>query len=247
MKTQRKVLVLSRHGETPKKGSERGDALVPESVVRLYENTGRSIRPFVQGLNIQPKDSFLRHSDKARTLYTGQAILAGAFNLQPFPQSQEDLAEIDFSEVDTQEDPRLGYENTKYNEEEMFRDMPAYFEEWFADPTATTYKGVEITPFNEVIERSRRCLVDALGNVIEGGKDLGVLSTHGSIADAMAIAALNSARSTPITSFDELGGLFDREGFATLILDSPPGPGPYQATLQRDGQGYDVDLGNLRN
>lgn len=246
MKTQRKVILLTRHGETPKKGSRRGDALVPESVTRLYENTGGSIRPFVQGFNIQPKDSFLIHSDKVRTLYTGQAILAGAFGLTPVPQSQEDLAEIDFSGVDTREDPRLGYEGTKYNEEEMFRDMPAYFERWFADPTATTYDGVPITPFNEVIEKSRNCLVDALGNVIEGGKDLGVLSTHGSIVDAMAIAALNSARSTPITSFDELGGMFDREGFATLILDQLRS-GSYQATLQRDGQNYDIDLGNLRN
>ena len=247
MKTKRKIILLTRHGITSNEPDSGRDNLTSDSIIRLYEDTGGFLRESIGSEEIVPQNSFLWYSDKKRTLYTGKAILAGAFKRLPSPKSQEDLGEIDLECVDIQEDPRLSYEGTKYNEKALYSDMSGYFDRWFADPTANTYEGVEITPYNQVIETGRRCLVDALGNVLSGGKDLGVLATHGSIVDAINMVAINSARSTPFMDFDEIGGQFDREHFAALVLDHNQKSGAYEAKLVRDGQDYKVDLANLIN
>jgi hypothetical protein len=249
MNVKRKILVLTRHGQTPKGiagNSPAYDSITPESVVSLYENVGGSLQDFVEENDIIPEDAFLRHSDKQRTLATGKAILAGAFALQPAPRTQEDLVRMNIEDIDVLEDSRLGYEGTKFNEPEILKDMSLYLDRWFANPDAMKYEGVEITPFNEVIGKGRVALEDSFAQMLGSEKkDLGVLATHASITEALTIAALNSARRTPVKSFNDFGGQFDKEGFATINLDYNSKAGLYEARLFRNGQDYRVDLANL--
>jgi len=245
MNTKRKVIVLARHGDTPIIDGIRQDAVTNASIKRLYESVGDSLVSYVQDNDVTAQRSFLRHSDKKRTLYTGKAILAGTLGLQPLPQSYHDLDKLDFSGLDIQEHSGLGYEGTKYNEPVLLKNPEDYLIRWFTNPEATTYEGVEITPYKEVIETGRKTLVDALEVAIDGKKDLGVLATHASIVEALTLAAINSAKETPAVSFDEFGGMFEREGFATIFLDQKEKAGTYQARLERDGKSYKIDIANL--
>ena len=65
-------------------------------------------------------------------------------------------------------------------------------------------------------------LCDSLHKLVNTEKKLGVLGTHAGIAESIAAAAINSARSSPITGVDDIGGLFDREDNALLVLDYDP-------------------------
>ncbi len=243
MKTQRKILVMTRHGDTLNVDGKRLDAITGDSITRLYENTGGVLRPHTKSDNTET--AFLYHSDKKRTLYTGKAILAGAFYLFPIPTSQEDLDNLSFHGAEIQVDSRLGYEDLAYNEEAVEKEgLEEYIRKWIAQPKATEYGGVRITPFNEVVQRSRKCLQNAI-STLEHGKKLGVLATHGSLVEALAIAAMNTVKSIPIQDVNEIGGIFDREAFAMLILDQKEKSGSYQASLQRNGQDYPLDLSRL--
>lgn len=249
MKTRKKI-VLTRHGVKPKTGNlevdSKVDAINPESIRRIYDNTGIPLREFVEDNNVTLETSFLRHSDKKRTVQTGKAVLAGAFGFQPTPESQEDLDRFYFVGVDIKQDDRLGYEGTKFNTKKLFANMALYIDNWLAAPNATECDGVPITPYNEVIRAGKDTLVDALGQVIEGEKDLGVIASHASVVDAIALSAINSAIPTPAQSFDQIGGQFEEEGYATLTIDQDTKSGLYKATLQRNGQNYKIDIANLR-
>ena len=213
MDTKRKIIVLTRHGDTPEVDGERQDAVTDKSVRKLYDYTGSPLASFVRENNVSPQKVFLRHSDKKRTFYTGEAILAGALGFKPIPQSQDDLDKLDFSGVDIQEHTGLGYEGVLYNATELNKDFEGYLIRWLSDPQATEYEGVKITPYNQVIRTGRKTLVDALGLAINGEKDLGVLASHASVVEALTISAVNSGRKSPVKNFNEIGGLFDREGF----------------------------------
>ena len=245
MDTKRKIIVLTRHGDTPEVDGERQDAVTDKSVRKLYDYTGSPLASFVRENNVSPQKVFLRHSDKKRTFYTGEAILAGALGFKPIPQSQDDLDKLDFSGVDIQEHTGLGYEGVLYNEAELKKDLDGYIAKWFSDPKATTYEGIEITPYNEVIGASRKTLVDALGLAVNGEKGLGVLASHASIVEALTINAINSGRKNPVKNFDELGGLFEREEFATIFLDHKNKSSSYKAKLEREGKNYKMDLSSL--
>ena len=249
METERKILVISRHGKTP--NGEDGlslDSLLPESVNSLYEKARAELGDETAAYNILPHASFLRHSDKVRTLNTGRSILAGIFGFEPKPEREEDLEESPhFRRIETAEDEMLSYENLKFNEDAIITlGLPQYIERWFAQPDATKYEGVEITPFNELLRTRRPCLADAV-RILVRNKDIGVLGTHASIADALTMIAVNSARKTPVTSFDEIGGQFEKEDFATLRVDYNPKSQIYEARLSRKEQDYKVDIGELLN
>ncbi|MBS3098700.1 hypothetical protein J4462_00650 [Candidatus Pacearchaeota archaeon] len=245
MDTKRKIIVLARHGDTPVVDGKRQDALTDESVRNIYGKAESSLAQFVIEYGVTPQRTFLRHSDKRRTVYTGKAILAGALGLRPIPQSSSDLDTLDFSDLDIQEHSGLGYEGSKYNEPVLMKNPEDYLVRWFANPRATTYECVEITPYQKVIDSGRKTLVDALGIAISGERDLGVVATHSSIVEALTLAAVNSARKNPAANFDEIGGLFEREGFATILLDQKEKAGTYKARLERDGESYEVNVSNL--
>ena len=247
MKTKRKTLVITRHGKTPinPENNMSMDNLLDESVQSIHRNTGDSLRDFVVEYDVRPEDSFVKHSGKKRTVYTAKAILSGAFGLQ-FPQSEADLDRLNLRDINFSEDPMLSYEGIKSNTDKFFKDMSGYTNRWFADPDATQYDGVEITSFNDLIKTRKNTLVDALGYMINGDKDLGILSTHGTIAEPLVMAAINSGRfGAPVTSFDQIGGQFDKEDYATITLDHNPRSDSYLARIERDSLAYRVDVRKL--
>lgn len=249
MTIERKVLLMVRHGE------HEDNVLTPESVQRIYDNTGSSLRDFVREHSIEPRDTLMRHSNAPRTEYTGRAVIAGALDLQPTPRSHQDLDALSFDGIDIKEIKKLGYGHMKFNWDALVEDgdpnSETYLSRWLADPRATIYEGVEITPYNEIIQEGRDTLLDTLDTLFNNERNFGIIATHGAIAEALVIAAINPTRSTPVKNFDEIGGLFHMENFATLTVDytskgSPSGR-RYVGTLRRNGQEYLVNLSRKEN
>lgn len=82
--TNRKILVFGRHGEAPQKeGGGSLDSLIPETITDFYARVGCPLQAFVAEQGITTERTYLHHSPAVRTRYTGEAILVGAFNLQP--------------------------------------------------------------------------------------------------------------------------------------------------------------------
>ncbi|MFH1290019.1 MAG: hypothetical protein ABIH92_01280 [Nanoarchaeota archaeon] len=253
MKTERKILVMGRHG-VKQRGKGRDNLLTPTSIARLYA-AGASLRDIVAAYNISPEGTFLRHSKEARTLRTGKALLTGAFNRQ-VPQTNKQLDELDLDGTDVRFDPRLCYgiigEDFKFDLPAYLRDGEhTYMVNWVANPDARQYPNgsdAEITSFNDVVRTSRACLVDNLGYILDSGnaKKLGVLATHGGIVEGLAVAAINSARDqAPVERLDEIGGEFQPEDSARLVIDYKPRSGSATAELIRGDQSYAVNINLL--
>jgi len=254
MKTQRKILVISRHGKAPQKRPEEGvgskDELVPESVTSIYYNTGVPLQYFVTEQGITERDTFLRHSDKRRTELTGGAILAGALRLEPRiganpPTSQEDLANYSFTGVAKAEDSRLNYSNLKLNEDALrAMGLDAYIRAWSRNPDSDKMGGVDITPFNEVLERGRHCLASMLIELTSKSsqRHFGVAVTHGSIIEPTVMAAIGLREIVNDNdALDRIGGPFDMEESVQIKIDQNPA-GIYSATIKRQDKERNVKL-----
>lgn len=223
------------------------DAVIPESIERLAQSGYEHLFDFVNGQGITYHQAFLTHSEKKRTLYTGKAILSGAFDIKPRPTSQEEADNISFGELEIEKDARLDYEDLQINRDAAKRDGElVYLTNWMANPESNSYEGLSITPFNELVRSRRFCLANAI-NRLSSEKDLGILVTHCAIAEPIAISIVNSARKNPVKSFEEIGGLFDKEDFATLIIDYNQKSGLVEARFVRKDREYKVNLQNLRD
>ena len=251
MNTKRKILVIGRHGDTPKGvqfTDPSYDSITPESVGRLYANAGRVFGPFVDESKIGLGNTFVRHSNKQRTKYTAQAMLAGAFALQPVPQSYEELDGLGFGNARISLDDRLSYEHMKFHDEASQRETAEhYIANWIANPDMTEYKGAAITPYRDALRAAKSTLRDSVLGLTEEEKYIGFLTSHASIAEAVVFSALQPVETKDSFNFGEIGGPFEREGFGTLVLDYNEGSGLYQARFERNGQNYDVDLQELMN
>ncbi len=243
MDAQRKMIIFTRHGVRPEINGEEQDSITLESASRVYANMGLYLQQFAQPNSLTPAQTFFKHTEKRRTLHTGNVALARAFGL-PMPIPTEDFA-ILIPGLNVAIDPRLDYKDFKYNEEALNRDTEGYLRDMISAPDAISYKGIEVTPFNMFVEGSKGLLQDSIRKLDLRGKSLGVLSTHAGNAESIAIAALNSSRTSPIRSADDIGGIFDRENYATLILDQKGKSGLYESRLGRDGINYAVNLQNL--
>jgi hypothetical protein len=247
-----KILLLGRHGECPQRADGEGsvDKLKPESVTDVYERIGKPLRERVLESGITPERTFLTHSDKVRTKATGQAILVGAFDLQPRtgenpPSSQEGLENYDFLGIEMSEDPRLGYSDIKLNN--GLASNGCYdinINHWLAHPDATEHEGVPITPYKSVRQKRKEFAKDAVGRLFSEEKDLGITPTHATVADSVALALIETARSTPIKDIGEIGGGFNMAEFAQLVVEESQG-GVYTAKLKLRDEDYPVDLDRL--
>ena len=113
MDIKRRFLVVTRHGEAPKDPETKTslDELMPGSVRNIYVRTGGNLRPFVRDKGVTLDKSAIAHSGWKRTLATGKAIIAGAFDLIPIPDTMTDLNGINFSGVEISFEPRLEYDD----------------------------------------------------------------------------------------------------------------------------------------
>jgi len=243
MVAKRQIILLTRHGV------KDGDNMVPETVPKLYSNTGGYLQPFIQEYGLTPGEAVLNHSNKIRTKHTGEAILSGAFSLKPVPQRQEDLAPLTEHLVSQglviKQEDILGYDDLVINEEALKRDGEAVFmQKWTANPYSGSYDGKPNTSFNDVKRTRTEFLKQHLKEFIPGNRYLSLISTHGGNIDGMLLSLINSARNAPAT-LEDIGGLIPMEGFGALTLDQKPKSGSYQASLQRNGTSYPVDLTRL--
>jgi len=244
---QRKKLLITRHGECPKApdGVNSLDSLLPDSFREEYR-VGIPLRDFVDQEGITPRETLFRHSGKKRTQYTGETILAGAFNMQQ-PTNPSELRlprkELISQGLDTQPLSVLDYEDILFSLEGFRTDGEnGYMNKWIANPEATHYdNGEPITPFQECLERKSQGFAEILKEFMSGDKRLGVIATHACTIDAMVVGALNSVSSYPIKSTEEYGGSFKQGEFATIDLSNIM-EGPYKAILER---GTNADRINL--
>lgn len=247
---KRKILVLSRHGKAPQKEDGGSiDSLVPETVTDLYERVGSPLRVFVEE-EITAERTYLHHSPAVRTRYTGEAILIGAFNLEPRsgenpPRFIEDLSNYNFRN-DTYTDPRLFFGKPYIN-------MAVYnangavcngnLDYWLKNLDATEHDGAPIESYRSVEARARAATTDAVQRFMRDEYDFGVLVTHAGIVDTVAAVLIGTAQL--VESSADIGGGFAMAQGAQLVLDKTPG-GVYTATLERNGVKYNVDLEKLR-
>ncbi len=252
MASRRFYLVLGRHGKAPQK-PEGGsvDALVPGAVGEIYQAAKSQL--FVELLKeiVQLPETFLRHTNKVRTLYSGQALIAGAFALPAegedssyTPHTQEDLQKYDLLQfIDTAEDSRVGMGTVEPCNLRVYKEQgpAACINYALRHPEATKHEGVPIEPLVSLGPRTVAAVQDSLDTLVQGRKDLGVLISHATLIEHPTLALINTGRQTPIADINDIGGPFDMGEFAVLRVEQTDG-GFYTAALERKGQKYDVHL-----
>ena len=248
--TNRKILVFGRHGEAPQKvGGGSVDTLVPETVTDIYARVGCPLQAFVAEQGITTERTYLQHSPANRTKYTGEAILVGAFNLQPRsgenpPESVDDLLNYSFRN-DTYRDTRLSF-GKPYINMAIYNANNAVcngnVDYWLAHPEATEHDGAAIEPYSSVEPRIREATKDAVRRLMDD-YDFGVLVAHAGLTETVAATLIGSAQR--VEKCDDIGGGFAMAQGAQLVIDKTP-TGLWTARVERNGQSYKVDLDKLR-
>ena len=248
--TNRKILVFGRHGEAPQKvGGGSVDTLVPETVTDIYARVGCPLQAFVAEQGITTERTYLQHSPAVRTRYTGEAILVGAFNLQPRsgenpPESVDDLFNYSFRN-DTYRDTRLSF-GKPYINMAIYNANNAVcngnVDYWLAHPEATEHDGAAIEPYSSVEPRIREATKDAVRRLMDD-YDFGVLVAHAGLTETVAATLIGSAQR--VEKCDDIGGGFAMAQGAQLVIDKTP-TGLWTARVERNGQSYKVDLDKLR-
>ncbi len=232
---EKQAVYIGRHG----KKAQDGESLDIESVPVLYQIGSESLRDFAASLGYNAKRAFLRHSKQKRTLYTGRAILAGAYNLA-VPKSQEGLESQELQIFRSTEDPLLAYDSIKSNAEAFKRMGLEPYLEWLVQhPDAHELEGQEITPWNQMLKTGRDSLRGALTSANEQKTPLGVIISHVGLTEPLVLALINTGRQKQLTNPREIGGWLPMEGYALLSLEGDTGE------VQRNGEKYKVDLSNL--
>ncbi len=249
--TNRKILVFGRHGKAPQRDDGGSiDSLVPETVTDLYTRVGCPLQAFVTQEGITAERTYLHHSPAVRTRYTAEAILIGAFNLKPRsgenpPRSIDDLSNYNFRN-DTYNDDRLffgkPYVNmTLYNANGAV--CNGNMDYWLKNPDATEHDGVPIESYTSVEARIQAATTDAVQRFMRDEYDFGVLITHAGLTETVAATLIGTAQR--VASSADIGGGFAMAQGAQVVIDKTP-RGVYTATLERNGQKYNVDLERLR-
>jgi len=232
---EKQRVYIGRHG----KKAKDGESLDIESLPVLYQIGSEGLGDFAASLGYNAKRAFLRHGKQKRTLYTGRAILAGAYNLV-VPKSQEELESQEFLVFPSIEDPRLAYDSIKSNAEAFKRMGLEPYLEWLVQhPDADELEGQEITPWNQMLKTGRESIRDAITSANEQKTPLGVIISHAGLTEPLFLALVNTGRQKPLTNPSEIGGWLPVEGYVLLSLEGDKGE------VQRDNERYKVDLSNL--
>jgi len=240
METERRIIGIARHGLTPNNADGISlDSLTNESVQRMYE----------QGLDsdFQADRAFVLHSEKNRTVSTAEARLAGIRKLSPKPLTQEDLQRFDFNGTLFIMDDRLSYESLQINWDALKRiGLPTYLDSVIEDKNATEMEGIPVTSFQQVYDTRRPVLGDALRRMEAANYDFGFILTHGPIAEAINMAAVDSSRDVPVNRYEDIGGQFKKEDIAYLVMDTKEKSGATDGRIVRGDLVLPVNLEKIR-
>lgn len=247
MAKKEKLLVLMRHGKAEE------DVLLPESIERIYK-IGASLRKEYFPRGLEPEQCFMWHSGKKRTEFTGKALIRGALELEPSSYLQKELEDNyplqdPLQEVWIKRSFLLGYDDLEYNEEELEEDEENYMKIWTADNSATEFKGEPITSYGEMMRRGRAQLVDSIEELILLPADFGVLTTHMTIAEPIAMALLNYSilESEKPPTLEDIGGTFGTEQYATFTFGKGKHSEYSKGEFIRDGKEHNINLVKLLN
>jgi hypothetical protein len=258
--TERKILLIGRHGVAPQKpegGSE--DWLVPESVADLYIE-GLQMQDEILEIGASPNTTSVRRTNKDRTEDTALARIAGVFGMFPDvrtirsaagvfygrvpPKSREDLARyVGLKDVEVIRDDRfnIGACSLKAYKENGAAWM---LNDYLARPNASEQCGESIETFNSQMARNKAGLVEYLTEVVEGDTQFGNLITHATCIELPWMLVVNSGRDTPIERIEDIGGASSMEEYGKLTIDRTEG-GLYTAKFELKGQKHKVDLQKL--
>lgn len=254
MATERKILLIGRHGQAPQK-QEGGsiDTLVPEAVQELYARGSREGKAMVAEYKATPDRVFLNHTDARRTRYTGLAFLIGAFGLTSIirsetpPQSVDDLADY-IVDVDIGVNKALSIRKPNVNQAVVKdpRDYSPAIDYWLQHPEATEHQGEPIESYATLLPRCVEGIKAPIHKLVNNPlRYIGVVITHATIIEPVVIALIASERSSPrIKRTADIGGGFDMGEFAALTIDRTQG-GVYTASLNVKGVSYRVDISQL--
>lgn len=251
MAAERILLLWGRHGVAPQK-PEGGsmDELVPESVTRLH-GKGQQYQEEIAALGATVDTSLQRYTNKVRTQYTGQALIAGALGLVhanelEAPRSQEDLAGYNLRGLNIL--PERGFNIGRPNinmavYKDPQRGPNACLDYWLANPNATEHEGEPIESFNSIYERALTGSRMTLTTALDADKRFGVVTGHATTIEPVVLGLVNSGRTIPVEKIADIGGGFGMEEVAEMYIERSGSV--YTARLNIKGQDHRVDLGRL--
>jgi len=245
MNTRRAVIGIARHGVTATDDEGMSlDLVTDESIQRMYDQE----TTFGERMGVDPAaDALILHSDKERTRATALARLAGIRNMTPRPVRQSDTRNYRFNQAILIRDELLSYEDLTLNNKAVNRmGLPAYTDWMLAHRHATQMEGMPVTPFQTIYDTRKPVLRTALHGIDAEKYRLILIATHGAIVDALGMAAVDAARVTPVTRFEEAGGQFEKEGIAYIIIDRKEKSGSEHARMHRHDTEFPIDLNIIR-
>lgn len=247
MKTQRKILLTTRHGEKQSGEGQDKERITDKSVQSLYDKANEKFGNFIYDNDVDTENIGVRHTDKVRTITSVNAILNGIAGIG-LP-SREQLAKPMFGKAQYVEDPRLGYTGLAFNLEAIEAEGPdEYVKKWASKPNSTDYEGKKVTSFNEVIRRVRPCLSEAIKKLTTDKevdpRILEMFSGHAGTTDAVLVAAMTKGDLPDTYDINQFGGGMKMEDNFMITLDKS-GSGIYTVELSRNDEKYELNLADI--
>jgi hypothetical protein len=233
-------LLLGRHGIAPQKPTGGSvDTLVDGEVRRLAENIGRPLCDWLNADSREKADISLKHSNKARTMYTGKSVAMGALGMvDAYGTRPEDLSRFEIQRLSTSYDPALDMSHP-FVSIQLFKNegIDAFIDYWLKDRTADTCYGEPIVPFAKLQRRVADCVWESLLE-LRHGKRLGIMVSHGGIIEAGLIKMIEGSGYKKIDNVAQIGGPLDMGEFATLALEDG-------LTLDLRGKSYRINESSI--
>ncbi|MFH1308247.1 MAG: hypothetical protein ABIH72_05320 [archaeon] len=237
-----KRIRISRHGIVPKdaNGVTIEDTVQWDSSKRIYDTSRKTLGGYCKQNQVGPKNVLLRANKLNRTAHTANAIYLGALGIDP---SENGVEKRPFME-----DERLGDDGIVYNEDAVKSgkvDTDTYVRDLVANPTMNSYHGGKTTPFNEICKSRGQMLKEVIYELVQNPDlKLAVLGGQSGSLEAMAVVAVNTGRKTPVTSCEDIGGVFGMEDYADVVL-TENGDGTYRARFERKNVSMPIDIAKL--
>ncbi len=192
------------------------------TVTNLYEHGNRS-SSLIKARGYTAANTFIYHSPMDRTKKTAIAVAlgrkntAGLFGAKPRLVSdlESELAQEHLEDIRVVKQKDLGYDKIKLNVEAFKKGEAYYFEEWAGNPNSSQLDGVEVTPYNHMIGMGDEMLL-RIYNEVRNGRPDGVVISHGTIAEAIHMAALNSTNPDTRENMRRMGGGYSMEDSSVI-------------------------------
>ncbi len=264
----RKVLVITRHGDTPVDAEGMSlDSVTPKSIQTLHNQGRQDLSSLIGDYHPSPDKTFIVGTNKKRTLHTGLALASGVLEThRGEPESEDALRRYDFVNwVDMSEDQsRIGYKGSKDSSghsmnEAIYKTKNGQVEVvdfWLQNRDATEHTGkdkagkditAKITSGRETYDKIKSTVVDGVEKLLNTEKNLGIIVSHSTLVEVAAAAIIESAGKR-VNSVEDIGGPIGKGEYGVLVIDYEEGnPANHHAIFRLRDKQYEVNLANLLN